>query len=200
MALTADREQITQLLRDWQAGDRIALDRLIGVVHAELKRLARLHLRHEARGHTLQPTALVNEVYLRLTEIHAMDWRDRAHFFAMASRLMRRTLVDAARAKRADKRGGSAVRVTFDEAHGVAARSDHEIAAQTFDMLALDAVLTRLAVVDERKARVVELRFFGGLNVDATARALGVSVETVARDWRTAKIWLRREMAREARA
>ena len=191
MALTADREQITQLLRDWQAGDRVALDRLIVVVHAELKRLARLHLRREARDHTLQPTALVNEVYLRLAEIHAMDWRDRAHFFAMASRLMRRTLVDAARAKRADKRGGSAVRVTFDEAHGAAAKSDH-----TIDVLALDAALTGLAALDPRKARVGELRFFAGLSVEEAAEATGVSVETIARDWRFARLWLRREMTK----
>ena len=181
----ADREQITQLLRDWQAGDPSALDRLIPVVHAELRRLARIHMRGEARDRTLQPTALVNEVYLRLAQLHAIEWQGRAHFFAMASRLMRRTLVDAARARGAGKRGQSRIRVTFDEAHLPAAH-----AGEAVDLLALDEALTRLAAVDPRKAQVVEMRFFGGLSVEETATALAVSVETIFRDWRAARAWL----------
>jgi len=175
------------------AGQDGALDHLMAAVQVELRRLARVHMRGERRDHTLQPTALVNEVYLRLVDLRDIRWQDRAHFYNMVSTLMRRVLVDAARARAADKRRQSRVCVTFDET-----RLADPKAAQDFDMLALNEVLTRLAVVDERKVRVVELRFFGGLNVEETARTLGVSVETVARDWRTAKIWLRREMAREA--
>lgn len=187
-----DRERITALLRQWRGGDPVALDQLMPVVHGELRRLARRHLRGKARDRTLQPTALVNEIYLRLAALHAIAWQDRAHFFAMASRLMRRVLVDAARSRRAEKRGRNRVRVTFDEAflpappHGAAP-----------DILALDEALTGLAAHDDRKARVVELRFFGGLNVEETAAVLGVSVETVARDWRFAKLWLRREITKE---
>lgn len=188
----ADRERITALLRQWQGGDPAALDRLMPVVHGELRRLARLHLRGEPRNRTLQPTAVVNEMFLRLAALHAIGWQDRAHFFAMASRLMRRVLVDAARTRRAGKRGRSRVRVTFDEALFPDARHD---AAP--DVLALDEALTKLAALDDRKARVVELRFFGGLNVEETAVVLGVSVETVARDWRFAKLWLRREIRKE---
>ena len=190
--LLTDRGQVTRLLRKWQGGDREALDRLMPAVHDELKRLARIHMRGERDGHSLQPTALVNEVYLRLAELQAMNWQDRAHFFAMASRLMRRVLVDAARAREAGKRGGSAIRVSFVEGRLADARAN-----ETLDLLALDAALTALAAGDERKARVVELRFFGGLSVEETAAVLGVSVETVARDWRFAKLWLRRELSRE---
>lgn len=188
----ADRARITALLRQWQGGDPAALDRLIPVVHGELRRLARLHLRGEGRNRTLQPTAVVNELFLRLAELHAIAWQDRAHFFAMASRLMRRVLVDAARTRRAGKRGRSRIRVTFDEARLPDLRRE---AAP--DVLALDEALTSLAAIDDRKARVVELRFFGGLSVEETATALGVSVETVARDWRFAKLWLRREITKE---
>ena len=189
--LLTDSGQITRLLRRWQAGDKEALDRLMPKVHAELKRLARIHMRGERDGGTLQPTALVNEVYLRLAELREMNWRDRAHFLAMASRLMRRVLVDAARARAANKRGGHDVRVTLVEDRLIDAR-----AGGTPDLLALDAALNALAEGDERKARVVELRFFGGLSVEETAAVLDVSVETVARDWRFAKLWLRRELSR----
>jgi RNA polymerase sigma factor (TIGR02999 family) len=166
---------------------------LLPVVHAELRRLARVHMQGERPGRTLQPTALVNEVYLRLADLHAIEWRDRIHFFAMASRLMRRVLVDAARARDARKRGRSVVRVTLDEARVVDGRRP-----ATPDVLELDEVLTAFAALDERKARVVELRFFGGLTVEETADVLGVSAETVARDWRTAKLWLRRELTKRA--
>jgi len=191
-SLLARREEITHLLHVWQTGDRLALDRLIPVVHAELHRLARLHMRGEAPERTLQPTALVNEVYLRLAQLHAINWHDRAHFFAMASRLMRRVLVDAARARGAHKRGRSAICVTFDEERVADRRAD-----AVLDVVALDAALTALAAVGERQARVVELRFFGGLNVEETAAVLGVSVETIARDWRMAKLWLRRELSKK---
>jgi RNA polymerase sigma factor (TIGR02999 family) len=177
------------------AGETGALDRLMAAVHAELRRLARVHMRRERRDHTLQPTALVNEIYLRVVDLREIRWQDRAHFFNMVSTLMRRVLVDAARARAAGKRRQSRMCVTFSET-----RFADPDAVLDFDMLALNEVLTRLAAVDERKARVVELRFFGGLNVEETASTLGVSVETVARDWRTAKLWLRREIGREARA
>lgn len=180
------------MLHAWMAGETGALDRLMATVQAEMRRLARVHMRRERRDHTLQPTALVNEIYLRLVDLRAIRWQDRAHFYNMVSTLMRRVLVDAARARAAGKRRRSRMCVTFNDA-----RLADPKAAQDFDMLALNEVLTRLAAIDERKARVVELRFFGGLNVEETAGTLGVSVETVARDSRTAKVWLRREMARQ---
>jgi RNA polymerase sigma factor (TIGR02999 family) len=191
----SEKEEVTAMLHAWMAGETGALDRLMATVQAEMRRLARVHMRRERRDHTLQPTALVNEIYLRLVDLRAMRWKDRAHFFNLVSTLMRRVLVDAARARAAGKRRRSRLCVTFNDA-----RLADPAAVQDFDMLALNEVLTRLAVIDERKARVVELRFFGGLNVEETASTLGISVETVARDWRTAKIWLRREMAREAKA
>jgi len=190
----SDRERITRLLHDWQAGQRAALDRLLPLVEGELRRLARIHMQHERADCTLQPTALVNEVYLRLAALKAMDWRDRAHFFAMASRLMRRVLVDAGRARRAGKRGRGAVRVSVDEAREVDARAN-----LLPEIVELDEALTALTALDERKARVVELRFFGGLTVEETAAVLEVSAETVARDWRTARLWLRRELATASR-
>jgi len=156
-----------------------------------LRRLARVHMRGERPDHVLQPTALVNEVYLRLAQLHSIQWRDRTHFFAMASRLMRRILVDAARARRAGRRGRSYVRVTLNEARAVNAPD-----ADLPDVLALDQVLTRLAALDMRKAHLVELRFFGGLTMEESAEVLDVSAETAARDWRTAKLWLRRELSR----
>jgi RNA polymerase sigma factor (TIGR02999 family) len=163
----------------------------MATVQSELRRLARVHMRGERRDHTLQPTALVNEVYLRVVDLRWINWRDRAHFFNMVSTLMRRVLVDAARARAAGKRQRSRVCVTFDEGKIADRRAEPAV-----DVLALNEALTNLAAVDERKARVVELRFFGGLSVEEAAEVLEVSVETVARDWRTAKIWLRREIGR----
>ena len=189
----SDPAHITLLLRGWQAGDRSAFDRLMPVVHAELRRLARIHMRGERPGGTLQPTALVNEVYVRLADLQAMNWQNRAHFFAMASRLMRRVLVDAARAREAGKRGRSLVRVSFDEA-----RAGDPRRGEAPEVLALDEALTALEAADGRKARVVELRFFGGLTVEETAAVLDVSAETIARDWRFAKLWLRREITKRA--
>jgi len=187
----AERERVTALLRAWMSGDAQALDQVMAVVQAELRRLARVHMRRERADHTLQPTALVNEVYLRLIDLRAINWRDRAHFFNLVSRLMRRVLVDAARARGARKRQRSCVSVTFDENLAVDRRTNGAV-----DVLTLDSALSKLAAMDDRKAQVVELRFFGGLTVEETAETLDVSVETVARDWRTAKIWLRREISK----
>jgi RNA polymerase sigma factor (TIGR02999 family) len=183
--------RVTELLHAWMAGQAGALDELMAAVQAELRRLARVHMRGERRDHTLQPTALVNEIYLRLAELRDIRWQDRAHFFNLVSTLMRRVLVDAARARAAGKRRRSRVCVTFDDARA----ADAGLAV---DVLAVNEALTKLAAIDNRKARIVELRFFGGLTVEETAQVVGISVETVARDWRTARIWLRRQISREA--
>jgi RNA polymerase sigma factor (TIGR02999 family) len=174
------------LLLAWRRGDAAALDRLVPLVHDELRRIARNHMRHEREGHTLQASALVNEAYLRLIEIKQVQWQNRAHFFAMASRLMRRILVDAARVKAYQKRGAGAQRVTLTDALAVASRQD---------LVAVDDALTTLESVDPRKCQVVELRFFGGLSIEETAEALGVSEGTVRRDWRLAKAWLSRALS-----
>jgi RNA polymerase sigma factor (TIGR02999 family) len=180
---------VTRLLHAWGAGDQQALDQLIPLVEGELRRLARRHMRKERPGHTLQATALVHEAYLRLVDLRRMRWQDRAHFFAMSARLMRRILVNFALAKGCRKRGGAAQRVSFDEALVVSdERGD--------DLVALDDALTAFAAVYARKAQVVELRFFGGLSVEETAEALHVSPETVMRDWKLAKVWLHRELER----
>jgi RNA polymerase sigma factor (TIGR02999 family) len=176
----------------WRDGDRSALDRLVPIVQGELRRIAHNRLSRERPDHTLQPTALVNEAYLRLIGLPHIDWRNRAQFFAIAARLMRRVLVDAARERRAAKRGGNALRVTFDEALMPAG------AAQP-DVIALDDALEALAVEDPRKSQVVELRFFAGLSVDETAGTLGVSSDTVNRDWKFAKAWLRVQLERRPR-
>ena len=179
---------VTRLLHQWSAGDRAALDELIPLVHAELHRLARAYLSRERPGQTLQPTALVNEAYLKLVGERGMQWRSRAHFIAVAAQLMRFILVDHCRNKRYAKRGGGAVRVTFHE--------DLEVSdGPGAEMLALDAALTKLAAQDLRKSRIAELRWFGGLSVQETAEALSVSVATVMRDWRITKAWLQRELS-----
>lgn len=181
-------DQVTQLLLAWGAGDESALQQLVPLVHTELRRMARRQMRRERDDHTLQTTALVNEVYLRMVDLSRVRWQDRAHFFAMASRLMRRVLVDHARSRRYQKRGGGAVKVSITQALGVR----DQIAP---DIVALSDALDTLAAVDERKSKVVELRFFGGLSVRETAESLGVSEETVMRDWRLAKAWLLRELS-----
>ena len=183
--------QITRLLIDWRGGDQAALEQLIPLVHEELRRLARRHMAHERVGHTLQATALVNEAFVRLIDVRQVKWQDRAHFFAMSSRLMRRILVDFARSKGYQKRGGGAQKVSFDEALLVAREPGQ-------DLVALDDALTALAAFDGRKAQVVEMRFFGGLSVEETAEALNVSVATVMRDWKLAKAWLLRELKQSA--
>ena len=179
--------KVTGLLLKWGHGDEEALARLIPLVYDELHRIARKHMGQEAVGHSLQATALVNEAYLRLVDAQDVAWHDRTHFLAVSARIMRHILVDHARSRRYQKRGGDAARVTFDEALVV---TDEP----TLDFVALHDALEALATFDERKSRVIELRFFGGLTVEETASVLNVSADTVMRDWRLAKIWLQREM------
>ena len=178
---------VTALLRSWADGDATALDRLVPLVYRELHKIARTCMAAERAGHSLQPTALVHEAYLRLAGVERMDWQDRAHFFAMSARMMRRVLVDVARSKSYLKRGGGAAREPLETALAV---TDE----QAPDLVALDLALKALSQIDERKSRVVELRFFGGFSVQETAAALDVSEETIHRDWRLAKSWLRREL------
>ena len=181
--------EVTQLLLDWGNGDAAALERLTPLVYEELRRLAHQHMNRERRDHTLQTSALVNEAYLRLVEQRDVRWQNRAHFFSITSRLMRRILVDHARAQRYAKRGGNAIQVSLDEAALVSQERAGEL-------VALDEALTSLAVIDQRKSQVVELRFFGGMSVEETAAALDVSPITVKRDWSTAKAWLYRAIER----
>jgi RNA polymerase sigma factor (TIGR02999 family) len=185
----ASSADITGLLLAWGGGDREALDRLVPRVQRELRTIARKHMAGERTGHSLQPTALVNEAYLRLVDLKRVTWTNRAHFFAMASRMMRRVLVDAARAEGYQKRGGGAHRVALIESRVPAKRPD-------YDLIALDDALHTLKALDARKVQVVEMRFFGGLTVEETAEALGVSRDTVMRDWQFSKDWLRREARR----
>lgn len=189
MPQTAQHE-ITQLLRAWGNGDEEALEALMPLVYQELHRRARRYMAREQSAKTLQTTALINEVYLRLVDFKQMSWNDRAHFFAVCARLMRRILTDFARARHYGKRGGDARRVSFDEALVVQREPSAEF-------VALDDALNSLAAVDPRKSQVVELRFFGGLSVEETAEVLKVSPETVMRDWRLAKVWLLRELSKE---
>ena len=174
---------VTGLLRAWAEGDESALDQLMPLVYEELRRRAAAHLRRERPGHMLQPTALVHEVYLRVVNQDRVAWKNRAQFFGVAARMMRRILVDHARAKRMAKRSGRWVQVTLDEAVGGSVSQD-------IDVLALDQALTRLAAFDPRKSQVAELRFFGGLSLEEAADVVGVSVATVERDWQTARAWL----------
>jgi len=188
MDVARPRVNATALLQAWSQGDKAAFELLVPLVHEELRRLARRHIRRERPGHTLQATALVNEAYLRLIDLNRMEWQNRAHFFGMAARIMRRILVDSARARRNLKRGGGVLTVSLDQAIAVSANSGH-------DLVALDDALQTLAAMDPRKAQVVEMRFFAGLTIEETATALHVSVETVMRDWRTAKTWLLAELS-----
>jgi RNA polymerase sigma factor (TIGR02999 family) len=179
--------QVTELLRAWNDGDQDALAQLIPLVEAELRRVARAYMARERGEHTLQATALVNEAFLRLTDAQRIRWRDRAHFLGTAARLMRRVLVDHARVRGASKRGGAVANVSLDDALVLAPEP-------AVDVVALDRALEALAVVDARKGRVVELRFFGGLSVEETAEVLHVSTDTVKRDWHMAKLWLLHEL------
>lgn len=184
-------QEVTALLRAWSEGDEDARDALVPMVYAELHRLARLYMSRERPGQTLQPTALVHEAYLRLVDIRRVRWEDRAHFFAVSARVMRRVLVDIARSRGSLKRAGGLRRVAFDEQMVTA----NEWSAS---LLALDDALRELAQRDLRKSQVVELRFFGGLDVEETAAALHISARTVMRDWKLARAWLTREMTRGA--
>jgi len=175
--------QVTELLLDWSNGNQRALDELMPLVDRELQRLAHHYMRREKPGHTLQTTALVNEVYLKLVDQKRVHWKNRAHFFALSSQLMRRILVDHARKRKYAKRGGDARRISFDEALPVSRE-------RGADLVALDDALDRLSAIDARKSKVVEMRFFGGLSVEETAEALKVSPLTVKRDWKMARAWL----------
>ena len=185
--LVSEAIQITTLLRAWSDGDEAALGALVPLVEAELRRLAHAYMSRERPGHTLQPTALVNETFLRLIDAQGVAWQDRNHFLGIAARLMRRVLVDHARRRGFDKRGGDRAQVALDESMAVVETRD-------FNLLALDRALESLAIVDPRKAQVVEMRFFGGLTGDEIAATLAVSADTVKRDWRLAKLWLMREL------
>ncbi len=183
--------EVTRLLLAWRQGDRDALENLIPLVYSDLYRMAERHLRRERAGHTLQPTAIVNEAYLRLVGGEGGDWQNRAHFFAAAARSMRRILVDHARARKAKKRGGQGTRYLLDTAIMVEPRA--------VGLIAVDDALEKLAVLDAEQGRVVELRFFAGLTEDETAEALGISPATVHRKWLSAKAWLYRELADRSR-
>ena len=183
-------QEVTEMLVAWSNGDESALERLIPLVHDELHRLAHRYMNQERPGHMLQTTALVNEAYLRLVDSSHVRWQNRAHFFAVSAKLMRRILVDFARSRNYLKRGGNAVQVSLDKVFAIMPEQDP-------DVVALDEALNALAAIDERKSRVVELRFFGGLNIEETAEVLNVSPDTVMRDWRLAKVWLLRELSAE---
>jgi RNA polymerase sigma factor (TIGR02999 family) len=198
---------VTQLLAQWRSGDEKALGDLTALIYQELRNLAQRHLRGERHNHTIQRTALVHEAFVRLVNQQSVDWQSRAHFFGLASNLMRRILVDHARARLASKRGGGVAVVSLDE---IIAPSDHEEDAASGyipepqhldgesddDVAAIDEALTRLAALDERQARIVEMRYFGGLTIEETAQAMEISDATVKREWTLARAWLRRELSR----
>jgi len=184
------RPDVTRLLRSWGSGNKEAFDQLIPIVYDELHRLAHIYIAKERAEILLDTTALINEAYMRLADLNELEWQDRSHFFAMSARQMRRILVDYARRRTAQKRGGSVLRVTLDEE--LLGKNDRNV-----DLLILDEALAMLSTFDERKSQVVELRFFGGMSVEETAAVLNVSKDTVLRDWRLAKSWLLREMSRE---
>jgi RNA polymerase sigma factor (TIGR02999 family) len=182
--------EVTRLLLDWSEGDKSALNRLMPLVYDELRKLAHHYMGRERQGHTLQTTALVNEAYLRLIDQRSVQWQNRAHFFGIASRMMRRILVDHARSRQYGKRGGGTHQVPLDEVMVVSPE-------RAADVVALDDALTALAEIDERKTKIVEMRFFGGLSIDETAEVIGVSPGTVMRDWTLAKAWLHRQISKE---
>ena len=184
----ASREEVTGLLQAWSDGDQAALEKLMPLVYAELHRLAKRYMGREHVGRTLQTSALVNEAYLRLVEAHGVRWQNRAHFFAVSAQIMRRILVDFARSRQNLKRGGGALQVTLDEGLIISPESG-------VDLLALDEALDKLAVLNPRQSRVVELRYFGGLNEEEAAEALKVSPRTVRHDWSLARAWLYRELS-----
>ena len=184
-----DAGDVTHLLRQWSNGQQQAFDRLLPQIHDELRKLAASYLRRERPDHTLQPTALVNEAFLKLVDQRAVKWQNRAHFFGIAAQAMRRILVDHARAHAASKRGGAMRRVPLDEAIALGRVGD-------VDLLALDEALTRLGAMDPQQSRIVELRFFGGLTMEETAEVMHISPATIGREWRMAKAWLSAELGR----
>jgi RNA polymerase sigma factor (TIGR02999 family) len=186
----SSKPDVTELLLAWSSGDQLAFEKLMPIVYQELRRLAKHYMAQERSGHTLQATALVNEAYMRLSDVNRMRWQNRAHFFAVSAQMMRRILVEYARRRQRHKRGDGAPIVTLDDAvAAVAGKSDA-------DLIALDDALTALNAVNARMSQVVELRFFGGLSVEETAEVLRVSPETVMRDWKSAKTWLIRHLLR----
>ena len=187
----ASSAQISKLLINWGLGDQEARDALIPLIYGELRRLARRHLGHERRDHTLQSAALVNEAYLRLVRQDPPQWQNRAHFFGVAAQMMRHILVDHARNRLAAKRGGGAPRLSLDPEIGPAQKPE-------LDLVALDGALNKLATLDPQQSRLIELRFFGGLSIEDTAEVLGTSPATVKREWTTARAWLRRELKKDA--
>lgn len=189
--MTSPPPNVTELLRNWSDGDKQAQEKLFQIVYDELHRQAARYLRHEHPGLSLQTTDLIHEAYLRLIDQQHVEWQNRLHFFAMSAKVMRHILVDHARSRQAAKRGGSIIRLPLDEAMVVSP-------GQNLDFLALDEALNRLAKIDPQQSQVVELRFFSGINVEDTAKLLGVSERTVKRDWNVAKAWLRRELSRGA--
>jgi RNA polymerase sigma factor (TIGR02999 family) len=190
--MTPPPHEITHLLKAWSAGDKSALDKLMPLVYGDLHRLAQKHMSGERDGHTLQTTALVHEAYVRLVDSKQANWKDRAHFFAVCARLMRHILVDAARSRRALKRGSDVRVVELDEAMAASV-------GPTVDLIALDDALNALAAFDDRKSQVVEMRIFGGLSAEETAGVLQISTDTVTRDMRLATAWLKRELGGETR-
>ena len=188
---THSQNEITRLLAAWTDGDQSALDKLVPLVESELRRLAHHYMGRERPGHTLQTSALVNEAYIRLIDWRNVRWQNRAHFFGVSAQLMRRILVDFARQRNYQKRGGGALQVSLAQAESIPVE-------RNLDLVALDEAIQALSQVDQRKAQVVELRFFGGLSVKEVAEVLKVSEETVTRDWRLAKVWLLRELGQES--
>ncbi|HEY6045971.1 MAG TPA: sigma-70 family RNA polymerase sigma factor [Pyrinomonadaceae bacterium] len=187
-SMAHESHTVTEMLVEWSdSRDQESLNKIMPIVYDELRRQAARYLKHERQGHTLQTTALVHEAYVRLIDQAGVRWQNRAHFFAIAAEMMRRILVDYARKRHAAKRGGDAVRVTLNEALQASDQGD-------LDLITVDKALTKLATLDNQQARVVELRFFGGLNVEETAEVLGISERTVKRDWSVAKAWIRREL------
>ncbi len=190
MVSAPPRQEVTQVLVDWSKGDQNAPDRLMPLVYEELRKLARNYLQRERSDHTLQATGLVHEAYLRLVDQSSMTWQNRAHFFAVAAQVMRRILVDHARAHRAEKRGGEREKIEFDEALAPSGE-------KAVDLIALDDALHDLVTFDPRQSRIVEMRFFGGLTNEEIGDVLGISPRTIKREWRLAKAWLRREIMKE---
>ena len=189
----ASTHEVTRLLLAWKSGDETALDRLMPLVYQELHRLARRYMAAEQTGHPLQTTALVHEVYVRLVDANSIDWHDRAHFYAICARLMRRILIDFARSRNYQKRGAGFAHIQLEEAVTVTSTVGSEL-------LAVDEALKRLTLIDARKSEVVEMRFFGGMTAEEISAALKVSPQTVTRDWKLAKAWLQRELSREGSA
>jgi RNA polymerase sigma-70 factor (ECF subfamily) len=186
---SSSSQSVTELLARWKSGDASARDALVPLVYDELRRIARRCLANQSGNHTLQPTALVHEAYLRLARRDSVDWQDRAHFFALAAQMMRQILVDHARKQLAAKRGGNAITLVVDEASAVSKE-------RSLDLLGLDDAINRLAALDPRQSKIVELRFFGGLSIEETAQAVNISAATTKREWATARLWLYNAMSR----